>query len=231
VVEPLIALLKKRPDAKIVGPRLLNPDGTLQSSTHGYPNIAKECLRLFPGILSRLKHPTLAKIIWSPLQTKLKINLFSRFESYVGEIQEVDELTGACLLMEKTVFLELGGFDPRYFMYLEEADLCFRVRMNGDKILYFPFVEVIHEIHGSSARMDSKEHISLYCERYRSLVYFYRKNKGRLQTLLLRASLSLILWIRMLLTVLPAAVHLPLRKSFCKDLACLKSIIKPDEGV
>ncbi len=64
--------------------------------------------------------------------------------------KEIPALCGACLMTRKSVFKEIAGFDERFFMYFEEADICFRVNKSGYKILYYPLAKVIHLIGKSS---------------------------------------------------------------------------------
>lgn len=61
-----------------------------------------------------------------------------------NQTQEVDLLVGAFLLMPKKVFDEVGGFDERYFLFMEDFDLCRSIRRKGYGIVYFPEVEAIH---------------------------------------------------------------------------------------
>ena len=58
--------------------------------------------------------------------------------------QETETIGGACMLFRKDVFLKVGGFDERFFMYFEEVDICLRIKSIGYKIMYFPKSVVIH---------------------------------------------------------------------------------------
>ncbi len=61
-----------------------------------------------------------------------------------NKIQEVDLLVGAFLLIPKRVFDEVDGFDERFFLFLEDFDLCRKVKKHGYKIIYYPEVEAVH---------------------------------------------------------------------------------------
>ena len=63
----------------------------------------------------------------------------------------VDWLSGACLLVKRAAFDDVGGFDPQYFMYWEDADLCRRLRNRGYHVRYVPDATAIHKV-GQSSR-------------------------------------------------------------------------------
>jgi GT2 family glycosyltransferase len=79
-------------------------------------------------------------------------------------VRKVDYCSGACLLVRRNVFHEVGGFDARYApAYYEDADLCFAVRKVGKKVVYQPRAEVIH-LEGQTAGTDIKQGIKRYQE-------------------------------------------------------------------
>jgi N-acetylglucosaminyl-diphospho-decaprenol L-rhamnosyltransferase len=135
-VERLVEFAESRPDAAVVGPKLLNPDGTLQRSVRGYPSawrIATEYLflrKLAPR--SRL------------------------FNSFYGagfdheSVAEAEFLGGACLLVRREAFEAVGGFDEAFFMMSEEVDWCYRFRRAGWKVLFYPGAEVVHVLTSSA---------------------------------------------------------------------------------
>ncbi len=59
-------------------------------------------------------------------------------------------LSGACFMMRRSVFEEVGGFDEGYFLYLEDMDLCLQVHRKGYRNIYFPKAEIVHLFGGSS---------------------------------------------------------------------------------
>jgi GT2 family glycosyltransferase len=65
--------------------------------------------------------------------------------------QETETVGGACMLFPKKIFDKVGGFDERFFMYFEEADICWRIKTAGYKILYYPEAKIIHLIGGSTS--------------------------------------------------------------------------------
>ncbi|MBE9191767.1 glycosyltransferase family 2 protein [Gloeocapsopsis crepidinum LEGE 06123] len=124
ILFPLVELLEKEPKFGVVGPKILNFDGTLQSSNH--------------SVLS----------IWQEFLIKSKNNLD---EENISTQSEVSFVTGAAFFIRKKIFKLVGGFDERFFMYFEDVDLCLRVKEQGWKIIYAPQVSLVH-IRGYSSR-------------------------------------------------------------------------------
>jgi N-acetylglucosaminyl-diphospho-decaprenol L-rhamnosyltransferase len=135
-VERLVEFAETRPEAAVVGPKLLNPDGTLQRSVRGYPStwrIATEYLflrKLAPR--SRL------------------FNAFYGAGFDHESVREAEFLGGACLLVRREAFEAVGGFDEAFFMMSEEVDWCYRFRQAGWKVLFYPGAEVVHALTSSA---------------------------------------------------------------------------------
>src|ERR1700687_1062682 len=128
-IECLAAVLDGNPDVGVAGPRLRSPNGSEQSSR-----------RRFPSPLTALVESTVLQRLW-PNSAALK-------RYYVAdrpdERQDVDWLVGACLLVRRSVFDAVGGFDERFTMYSEELDLCHRIRDRGYRVCFEPAAVVIH---------------------------------------------------------------------------------------
>jgi N-acetylglucosaminyl-diphospho-decaprenol L-rhamnosyltransferase len=135
-VERLVEFAETQPEAAVVGPKLLNPDGTLQRSVRGYPStwrIATEYLflrKLAPR--SRL------------------FNAFYGAGFDHESVREAEFLGGACLLVRREAFEQVGGFDEDFFMMSEEVDWCYRFRQAGWKVLFYPGAEVVHVLTSSA---------------------------------------------------------------------------------
>lgn len=137
-IKILYKYLKNNLEVAIVGPKLLNPDKSLQYSCARYPSIFLPLLRrtrvgnFFPNFIE---------------------NYLMKRDEHV-EIKEVDWLLGACLLLRKGELLEEGKlFDDRFFMYFEDVDLCRRAASYGKKVIYNPLAVVIHDHMRDSARL------------------------------------------------------------------------------
>jgi N-acetylglucosaminyl-diphospho-decaprenol L-rhamnosyltransferase len=160
----LASFMDQHPDVGASGPRLLRPDGTPQPYSFG-------------------GDPTLRYL----LARDLKQALFHRHlhDWGTGIVQEVDWVSGACLLVRRQVIEQVGLLDENIFMYFEDTDWCLRMRRAGWKVYFNPGVEVIHVGGQSLAKNPSAQR-----SYYRSLEYFYAKHYGLLSRLLLRVALT-----------------------------------------
>ena len=129
------AELDARERCASVGPRVLDPDGSEQGSARGDPD-------MLTGLFGRT----------SPLRRLLPSSAVSRRNvvSAGRERATVDWVSGACMLVRRSAFDEVGGFDPRYFLYWEDADLCRRLRARGYEIRYVPAAAAVHQVGHSS---------------------------------------------------------------------------------
>lgn len=156
-VASLLETIKAHPQAGIVGGHLLNPDGSFQASYSPFPNLWQEFL-----ILSGLGRLLYGR--WYP----------SRGPQEVKGPQPVDYVEGACLLVRRGAFEQVGGLDEGYFMYAEEVDWCYSMRRAGWQVWYQPAARIIHHGGGSSRNRRTQREADLY----RSRVRFFRKHYG-----------------------------------------------------
>ncbi|MDD5088845.1 MAG: glycosyltransferase, partial [bacterium] len=85
----------------------------------------------------------------------------------VCETRDMQAVTGACMLVRKTVFAQAGGFDEAYHNGFEDVDLCFRLRQEGRRIVYCPEATVIHREESSAGRKDrDRENFERFMERW-----------------------------------------------------------------
>lgn len=150
-IEALLKVLDADPSLGAVGPRISNPNGSL------YPSA-----RSFPDLLDAMGHGLLGLV--APR------NRFSRRYRLLDWDHEdgvnVDWVSGACFLIRREAWDDVGGFDPAYFMYMEDVDLCWRLRRAGWGVRYEPTAEVLH-VQGVSAemhpyRMLAAHHVSMW---------------------------------------------------------------------
>jgi len=139
LVEPgavtrLETVLEAHPDCAIAAPQLLNADGSIQASARGAPTA-------WTGLFGR--HGLLAKMF--PDSAMANRNLRAGELSASGaESAVVDWVMGAAMLVRRDAFRAAGGFDERYFLYWEDADLCRRLSHRGLTTRYVPGARVWH---------------------------------------------------------------------------------------
>jgi GT2 family glycosyltransferase len=136
--ENLADFFGEHPDAGIVGPRILDDSGAVQLSAR------KEI-----GFISSLMGRTSLLTRLFPDSAMVR-RLFPASELHDGPAL-VDWVSGACMAARRDLLDEIGGFDERFFMYFEDADLCRSTREAGRLVYYLPGVEVVHHT-GKSTR-------------------------------------------------------------------------------
>jgi N-acetylglucosaminyl-diphospho-decaprenol L-rhamnosyltransferase len=156
-LERLIAFADSRPRAAVVGPRLLNPDGTLQRSVRGFPTVWRLATEYF--FLRKL----------APGSSALNAFYAGGFDH--DEVREVEVVMGACMLLRRDAVEQVGYCDEDYFLFSEETDWCFRFRQAGWEVVFFPGAECTH-VRGASHSG------GLYRENLRGHLLFLTKHRG-----------------------------------------------------
>ena len=164
----MVEYLDDHPRAGALGPKLLNPDGSIQSSRRRFPTLATAFLE--STILQQ----------WFPHNRVTRHYYIT--DRPDDEVQEVDWVTGACLLARREAIEEVGLLDEGFFMYSEELDWCRRIKAQGWKIVYLPTARVIHYGAQSSEQVKSFQHIQFQ----RSKIRYFRKHHGPRQAEALR---------------------------------------------
>jgi len=133
--EPLLAtlngVLDEHPEVGVVGPRVLNGDGTVQPSARRFPD-ATTALAGRRSWLSAI----------APGNALSRRNLIAAAPG--DGMRHVDWVSGACILISRKAFDAVGGFDESYFLYWEDADFCRRLLGLGLRTAYCPSVSVAH---------------------------------------------------------------------------------------
>ena len=146
--------LDKHPDVGAVGPIVRFPDGRLQLSA-----------RAFPSIGQALGHALFG--LWWPRNPWTRAYRLTDWD-HTSE-RDVDWLSGCCIAVRRTAFDAVGGFDPAYFMFVEDVDLCARLREAGWRVVFAPVTEVVHAIGGAVSR----KRYRMVVEHARSLDRFF----------------------------------------------------------
>ncbi|MEK7648926.1 MAG: glycosyltransferase family 2 protein [Patescibacteria group bacterium] len=129
-LEMLYRFLHDHQDVGIVGPRLLNPDGSIQESYYRF-------YRLLTPVYRRLwigKLPFARKHIEAFLMKDIEVN---------GPT-DVDSLMGAFLIARRSAVQKVGLFDERFFLYFSDTDWCMRFWQNGFRVVYHSSAQLIH---------------------------------------------------------------------------------------
>lgn len=164
-VQSLLAELQRNPEAGILGPKLLNTDGTLQtSSVHAFPTPLNQALDsdFLRHWLPNSKLWGVAKAFASPGPTK------------------VEAVSGACMLLRSEIYRRVGGFSPQFFMYAEDIDLCAKITNEGLSVIHVPTSEVVHHGGGSSRTQVSqfstvmmRESVSIYMQLHHGTITIF----------------------------------------------------------
>lgn len=129
-VEELARFAESRPRAGVAGPQMRYPDGTWQPSRRRFPTVAGTIVRRTP-----------LRLLLRPAERQRGHYLLD--ERPAGPVQ-ADWMLGSFLLLRREMLDELGGFDPRFRMYGEDIDLCYRAMKAGWERWYVPAAAVRH---------------------------------------------------------------------------------------
>jgi N-acetylglucosaminyl-diphospho-decaprenol L-rhamnosyltransferase len=152
---------ESRPRAGIVGPQLLNPDGTSQPSRRRFPTVGGTLVRRTP--LRKVANPD-----------------YHYYDDRPEQPLEADWMLGAFLLLRREMLDELGGFDEGFRLYGEDIDLAYRAEKAGWERWYLPSAHVIH-VH---ARVSDKRFLTRHTLwHWRGIARFVRKHPERLRAL------------------------------------------------
>jgi GT2 family glycosyltransferase len=164
----MVDYMDGHPEVGALGPQLRYPDGSLQPSR-----------RRFPTMATALVESTVVQEWWAD---NAILRRYYMADTPDNEVQAVDWLVGACLLVRRKAWEEVGGLDERYFMYSEELDWCRRIKDAGWGVVYLPTATVIHHEGKSSEQVVPARHIYFQSSKVR----YFRKHHGAVQAELLR---------------------------------------------
>jgi N-acetylglucosaminyl-diphospho-decaprenol L-rhamnosyltransferase len=162
-VAALVDFADARPRCGIAGPKMLNPDGTLQASRRSFPTVSGTIVRrtplrsLFPPLRWQKRHYLLDAPTDKPLQ--------------------VDTMLGAFLLMRRTMLEQIGGWDAGYKLYVEDIDLSYRAMKAGWERWWVPQAVVRHEY---QAVIDKQYFTRRNLWHLHAMLRFLRKHPERL---------------------------------------------------
>jgi N-acetylglucosaminyl-diphospho-decaprenol L-rhamnosyltransferase len=149
-IDRLKWFMDQNPAVGAVGPRLRYPDGRVQPSAFRFPTPARVALTLL----------TLQRAAWDM--------------SRGARIRRVDWVHGAAMMVRLAAFRDAGGLDERFFMYLEDVDLCRGMRDAGWEIAFFPYAGIVHHESSSTASVPERRIV----QHARSRGLYARKHHG-----------------------------------------------------
>ncbi len=159
-IEAMAAFLTAHPRVGVVGPRLLNPDSTLQRAAFRFPDLITTALDLFPP--GEVLPGRLYDSWWH-----------GRYPAELGtEPFPIDYPLGACMLVRSATIAEVGGMDEGYFMYCEEIDWCRRIKQAGWAIWQVPAAQVIHVGGAATGQFRWRMQVALWRARARYMAKF-----------------------------------------------------------
>jgi GT2 family glycosyltransferase len=185
-LDNLVEFMDRNPDAGIAGPKIINSDGTVQMSC-----------RRFPSLLDAAAHNILGDIFPdNPFSKKYKLADIPR-----DNPSRVDWVSGSCMIIRRGALEDTGMLDERYFMYVEDVDICYRMWQKKWAVYYCPDAEIMHHIGGSAGGNEAGKIKSSY-RMQKSAFYFFWKNYRKSWKILLIPLIILVLGFRVLLTVI-----------------------------
>jgi len=164
----LVSFGDENPDVGIFGPKVLNPDGSLQCSCRRFPTLRAALYRYTP--LGRL-FPT------NPYTRDYRMTDWDH-----SHPRDVDWVSGAAVVIRREMLDAIGLFDERFFMYCEDVDLGCRAKQAGWRVAYYPAVAVVHVIGRSSDRNANR----MIIEFHRSMYLFFKKHYAPRSSFLVR---------------------------------------------
>jgi hypothetical protein len=160
-LQRMVAFMDEHPRTGLVGPKVLNPDGTLQPSCSRLPGPW--------GLVPRVLY--LDKLFPDNRWTG---TLFMSYWDYDTR-REVDMVMGCCMLVRRAAIEQVGLMDERFFFYAEEADWCYRIRDAGWAIYFLPEARFVH--YGGQSTQDVA--LEMHVQHFRSRLRFFEKHHGR----------------------------------------------------
>lgn len=172
----LVRHMGENPHTGCCGPQLLNTDGTLQPSGHSYPTLRSALAELLP------LPAWLRRVMRGPAEQR----------DYT-EVCQVDEVSGAAMLVRRAALEDTGLLDEGFFFLGEDVDWCWRMTKRGWRVEYVPNARIVHHGGQSTIRGDAS-----WLRAPRAYYRLFRKHRRPWEAELLRAAMSLIILLRML---------------------------------
>jgi N-acetylglucosaminyl-diphospho-decaprenol L-rhamnosyltransferase len=176
----LVKVARERPRTGAIGSLVRNPDGSIQPSARRVPRLGEALGHAFLGPL------------WgtNPWTRSYTMDAWDRTSE-----RQVEWVSGSAMLLRRAAFEDVGGFDEGYFMYVEDVDLCTRLRRAGWEVLFSPELEVVHQM-GVSTRGQRGRMAFVHSD---SIYRYYCKFRGKGAGGMLKPLVRVALWARALM--------------------------------
>lgn len=189
-IPTMLSRLRALPDAGAIGCRLLNSDGTIQTT----------CIQAFPTILNQLLDFDLLKRVFPRSKLWGMNHLFSESSAP----SQVDMICGACIMLKRAAFENVGLLTTAYFMYGEDLDLCHKLNRSGYRVYFTGDAAVIHHGGKSSNSLDPR----LSDVWTRAAIYnFLARTRGKAYATAYRTTLAVAAAVRLLLLAAAIPFH------------------------
>jgi len=210
VINNLYGKLHSLPAAGLVGCKLLNSDRSVQSS----------CIQSFPTILNQILDSEYLRKLWP----RSALWGMSALYNHDSQPQEVAAISGACIMLKRSMFEQVGLFSEDYFMYAEDVDLSYKVHQAGYRNYYVPDSTIIHHGGGSSQKVPNNFSVVMMQESKWRLI---RKLRGSLYASCYRLAIMLSGFCRLafLTMMFPVAYTQGRKKSWSNSFRKWRAII------
>lgn len=158
--QKVLTFMMRRPDIGILGPKILNSNGSVQGSARAYPTPVNGFFGR-TSLLSRL----------FPNNIFTKKNFLTKKNGGTDPV-DVDWVSGACMVVRRDAIHDVGGMDEQFFMYWEDVDWCKRMWQKGWKVFYFPHAFVIHHVGGSSDKRPFRSKLEFHKSCYKYFIKY-----------------------------------------------------------
>ena len=165
-------------DVGMLGPKIIDPDGTIQFSARRFPS-------MFAGIF---RHTLFGKLF--PQNHFVRDYLMTDWKH--NEVADVGWLSGAALFVRRETLAQIGLLDERFFMYCEDVDWCKRAHSADWRVVYFPMTTVSHRIGAAS----DQNPIPMIRQHHRSMLRYFLKYNSSSPRILLLPLVLIALWLR-----------------------------------
>ena len=162
-IDALYEYAVEDPACGIVAPMLQNTDLSLQYSVRRFPSLKT----LWHRALTKGNDKSTDKNVQNYLMTQLPLDTPT----------EVDWCIGAAFLISREAYDSLGGFDEKFFLYVEDMDICYRCWKSHKRVIYYPLAQMVHAHQRSSMRLGMKTLIHA-----RSYLHFFKKNRFKVRS-------------------------------------------------